>query len=85
MDATWVSIAKTYLEIGILGLCGILTITIAFLYFKNGIKREQKQDEKIKEKDTNSNQQYDMILRAVLDQNKQNQELLQKQLEELRK
>ena len=50
MDTAWVTMFKAYLEIGVLGLCAVLTITIAFLYFKNGIKREQKQDQRIDKK-----------------------------------
>lgn len=85
---------KAYIEIGILGLCGVLTVTMAYLYFKREGKRQEgfdkrtdkiidKQDERIDKKDNNNQTNFNELLKVIIDQNRQNQELLQKQFVEL--
>ena len=65
----WAELVKVYVEIGILGLCGILTVMIAYLGFKRS-----REDNKIKEKKLNENQdklddRFDAMLKIIQEQN----------------
>lgn len=47
----WLEVSKTYIEIGILGLCAILTVSIAWLSFKRGNQKSDEKDKRIDKKD----------------------------------
>ena len=43
----WAEIVKIYVEIGILGLCGVLTIMIAYFGFKRSQEDNKHKDKKL--------------------------------------
>ncbi len=78
-----IDLIKAYTEVGMLGLSAVLVITMLWLYFKKGLSIIDKKDKKIDKKDDAQDKRYAELLNIILEQNKQNQELLQKQLSEL--
>ena len=42
----WAELVKFYVEIGILGLCGVLTVMIAYLGFKRSREDNKDKDKK---------------------------------------
>ena len=43
----WAELVKFYVEIGILGLCGVLTVMIAYLGFKRSQDDNKKKDKRL--------------------------------------
>ena len=69
-------VGKMYLELGVLGLCAVFTIVIAFLYLKEHLKRSGKVQDK-------QDKYFNTLLETLLEQNKSNNELIVNQLTEL--
>ena len=69
-------VSKVYLEVGILGLCAIFTIIISFLYLKEHLNRSNKNNDK-------QNEWYTSLLNTLIEQNKQNNEVITKELSDL--
>lgn len=74
------AVFKAYLEVGILGLCGILFIVITYLNYKSNSKR-------LKEQDKNNNEKFDQMFKMFQEQaqkyseqSSKNYELLMKKL-----
>ena len=47
----FLTVIKSYVEIGVLGLCAVLTVTIAWLYFKKSQEKSDEKDKRIDKKD----------------------------------
>ena len=43
----WAELVKVYVEIGMLGICGILTVMIAYLGFKRSHEDDKKKDKRL--------------------------------------
>ena len=79
----FLDLAKGYIEIGMLGLSAILVISMLWFYFKYGLKKSDEKDKRIDKKDSLQDERFSELLNMILEQNKQNQELIQKQLSDL--
>lgn len=74
------SLLRAYLEVGILGLCGILVVLITFLNYKRNSKRAEEQD---KSEDDRFNKMFEMFKKQneeYISQNNKNYELLMQKL-----
>ena len=79
----FLDLVKNYMEIGMLGLSAILVISMLWFYFKNGLKKSDEKDKRIDKKDDIQDERFSELLNMILEQNRQNQELIQKQLTDL--
>jgi len=79
----FINLIKSYIEIGMLGLSAVTVITMLWLYFKKGFSIIDKRDKQIDKNNKTQDDRYAELLNIILEQNKQNQEMLQKQLSEL--
>lgn len=70
----FVSVYKAYIEIGILGLCGIIVVLITWLNFKRNQERE-------KNSEKNEDERFNQMLNTLQEQNKQYQEQSNKNYE----
>ena len=92
----FLTVIKSYVEIGVLGLCAVLTVTIAWLYFKKSQEKSDEKDKRIDKKDNiyvedrhNLEDKFDKMLNLIQKQNQEYQEqqaknteiLMQKKLE----
>lgn len=76
-------ILKAYLEIGASGIAVIAIFMILFKFVKHILNDSDKKDKRIDKKDDSQDEKFTILLNTILEQNKQNQELLQKQLADL--
>ena len=74
---------KAYLEIGASGIAIVAIFMILFKLITHILNSIDRKDNKLDKKDENENECFNILLNTILEQNKQNQELLQKQLDEL--
>ena len=79
----FIDVVKVYTEIGMLGLSAVLVIIMLWLYFKKGFSVMDKKDKQLDRNNKIQDDRYTELLNIILEQNKQNQEMLQKQLLEL--
>ena len=79
----FLDLIKSYIEIGMLGLSAILVISMLWFYFKQGLKKSDEKDKRIDKKDSLQDERFSELLNMILEQNRQNQELIQKQLSDL--
>ncbi len=79
----FVDLIKSYIEIGMLGLSAILVISMLWFYFKKGLEKSDEKDKRIDKKDDKQDERFSDLLNVLIEQNKQNQELIQKQLSDL--
>ena len=70
----FVSVYKAYIEIGILGLCGIIVVLITWLNFKRNQERE-------KNSEKNEDERFNQMFNTLQEQNKQYQEQSNKNYE----
>ena len=70
----WAELAKVYVEIGILGLCGILTVMIAYLGFKRSKDDNKNKDKKLENNQDKLDSRFDAMLKMIQEQNKAFQE-----------
>lgn len=74
----WLETAKSYLELGFLGISACMLITMAWLYFKSYRNKETKVDDKLEErldnKDNNLEKRFDAMLEMLQKQNQEYQE-----------
>ena len=70
----WAELIKVYVEIGILGLCGILTVMIAYLGFKRSREDNKSKDERLEKTQDKSNERFDTMLKMIQEQNRTFQE-----------
>lgn len=78
-----VDLVKMYTEIGMLGLSAIVVISMLWLFFKNTLNKSDEKDKRIDKKDDKQDDKFTELLNVIISQNKQNQDLLQKQLSDL--
>lgn len=78
-----VDLVKMYTEIGMLGLSAIVVISMLWLFFKNTLNKSDEKDKRIDKKDDKQDDRFTELLNVIISQNKQNQDLLQKQLSDL--
>ena len=71
---SWAELIKFYVEIGILGLCGVLTVAIAYLGFKRSQESNQNKSKKLKENQDKLDDRFDAMLKIIQEQNKAFQE-----------
>lgn len=74
---------KAYLEIGASGIAVIAIFMILYKLVKHFLGDSDKKDKRIDKKDDAQDDRFTLLLNTILEQNKQNQELLQKQLADL--
>ena len=70
----WAELAKIYVEIGILGLCGVLTVLIAYLGFKRSREDNKSKDKRLAENQGKLDDRFDNMLKMIQEQNKAFQE-----------
>ena len=70
----WAELAKVYVEIGILGLCGILTVMIAYLGFKRSKEDNKNKDKKLEDNQDKLDNRFDTMLKMIQEQNQAFQE-----------
>jgi len=70
----WLEASKAYLEIGILGLCAILVVSMAWFYFKRTQTDADKKDKKIDNKDKVIEDKYASMFELLQNQLKEYQE-----------
>ena len=71
---SWAELVKVYVEIGILGLCGILTIMIAYLGFKRSQESNKSKDKSLKDNHDKLDDRFDAMLKIIQEQNRTFQE-----------
>lgn len=77
----WLEASKAYLEIGILGLCAILVVSMAWFYFKRTQTDADKKDKKIDNKDKVIEDKYASMFELLQNQLKEYQEQQAKNME----
>ena len=70
----WAELVKFYVEIGILGLCGVLTVMIAYLGFKRSRDDNKNKDKRLEKNQDKSDDRFDTMLKLIQEQNKAFQE-----------
>lgn len=72
----FITVIKSYVEIGVLGLCAVLTITIAWLYFKKSQSKEDEKDRHIYKQEDDLENKFNKMLELIQKQNQdyQNQQ-----------
>ena len=70
----WAELAKIYVEIGILGLCGILTVMIAYLGFKRSKEDNKNKDKRLEDNQDKLDNRFDTMLKMIQEQNQAFQE-----------
>ena len=70
----WAELVKVYVEIGILGLCAILTVMIAYLGFKRSQEDNKTKDEKLEKNQDKLDDRFDAMLKIIQEQNRAFQE-----------
>lgn len=70
----WAELVKFYVEIGILGLCGVLTVMIAYLGFKRSREDNKDKDKRLEKNQDKSDDRFDTMLKLIQEQNKVFQE-----------
>lgn len=65
----WAEIVKVYIEIGILGLCGVLTIMIAYFGFKRSQEDNKHKDKKLEKNQDKLDDRFDIMLKMIQEQN----------------
>ena len=70
----WAELVKFYVEIGILGLCGVLTVMIAYLGFKRSREDNKDKDKRLEKNQDKSDDRFDTMLKLIQEQNKAFQE-----------
>lgn len=65
----WAELVKVYVEIGILGLCGILTVMIAYLGFKRAKEDNKNKDKKLEKNQDKLDDRFDTMLKMIQEQN----------------
>ena len=70
----WAELAKVYVEIGILGLCGILTVMIAYLGFKRSKEDNKNKDKRLENNQDKLDDRFDTMLKMIQEQNQAFQE-----------
>lgn len=69
-------ISKIYIELGILGVCGVLVIAIAWLSFKKICDSNAKNNERLDEDRNKLNERYDKMMELYQQQQAKNMEIL---------
>ena len=70
----WAELVKVYVEIGILGLCAILTVMIAYLGFKRFQEDNKTKDKKLEKNQDKLDDRFDAMLKIIQEQNRAFQE-----------
>ena len=70
----WAELAKVYAEIGIFGLCSILTVMIAYLGFKRSHEDNKYKDKRLEKDKDKLDDRFDAMLQLIQEQNKTFQE-----------
>ena len=70
----WAELVKFYVEIGILGLCGVLTVMIAYLGVKRSREDNKDKDKRLEKNQDKSDDRFDTMLKLIQEQNKAFQE-----------
>ena len=65
----WAEIVKIYVEIGILGLCGVLTVMIAYFGFKRSQEDNKHKDKKLEKNQDKLDDRFDTMLKMIQEQN----------------
>ena len=71
---SWAELVKVYVEIGILGLCGILTVLIAYLGFKRSKEDNKNKDKRLSKNQDKLDDRFDTMLKMIQEQNRAFQE-----------
>ena len=71
---SWAELVKVYVEIGILGLCGILTVLIAYLGFKRSKEDNKSKDKRLSKNQDKLDDRFDTMLKMIQEQNRAFQE-----------
>ena len=67
-------LVKVYVEIGILGLCGVLTVMIAYLGFKRSKDDNKNKDKRLEKSQDKLDDRFDTMLKMIQEQNQAFQE-----------
>lgn len=67
-------IVKTYLEIGVLGLCAILVVIVAYLLIKKLLSKNDYKDSRIESKDNALEDKFNTMIELLQKQNQEYQE-----------
>ena len=70
----WAELVKVYVEIGILGLCGVLTVMIGYLGFKRAQEDNKNKDNRLEKNQDKSDNRFDSMLKLIQEQNRVFQE-----------
>lgn len=65
----WAELVKVYVEIGILGLCAVLTVLIAYLGFKRSHEDNKNKDERLEKSQDKLDDRFDAMLKIIQEQN----------------
>ena len=65
----WAELVKVYVEIGILGLCGVLTVMIAYLGFKRAKDDNKNKDKRLEKSQDKLDDRFDAMLKIIQEQN----------------
>ena len=71
---SWAELVKFYVEIGILGLCGVLTVMTAYLGFKRSHESNQNKDKRLETNQDKLDDRFDAMLKIIQEQNRTFQE-----------
>ena len=71
---SWAELVKVYVEIGILGLCGVLTVLIAYLGFKRSKEDNKSKDKRLSKNQDKLDDRFDTMLKMIQEQNRAFQE-----------
>ncbi len=70
----WAELVKVYVEIGILGICGILVVVIAYLGFKRSREDNKNKDKRLEKTQDKLDDRFDAMLKLIQEQNHNFQE-----------
>lgn len=65
----WAELVKVYVEIGILGLCAVLTVLIAYLGFKRSHEDNKDKDKRLEKSQDKLDDRFDAMLKIIQEQN----------------
>lgn len=71
---SFAELVKVYVEIGILGLCAVLTVMIAYLGFKRSHNDNKNKDKRLEENQDKLDGRFDAMLKMIQEQNQTFQE-----------
>ena len=71
---SWAELVKVYVEIGILGLCGVLTVMIAYLGFKRSHEENKNKSKQLVNNQDKLDDRFDTMLKMIQEQNQAFQE-----------